>query len=190
MFTNTSAPAQGLHDPRFHHDACGVGFVAQIDGTQSHAIVEQGLTALTNLTHRGAVGADPLAGDGAGMLLQIPDSFFRAELAEQGIDLPGGSVRRLILSGEPAGSIPATKRMLEAQWGAKAADTAGMTEIGTIMIFECDHQPGGPHIIEDHFIEQVLDRTRYNVSAAARNLGTTRQTLRYRIEKHRIDIPD
>jgi phenylacetate-CoA ligase len=74
-----------------------------------------------------------------------------------GIDLEAGSVKRLILSGEPAGSIPATKSMIEEQWGAKAADTAGMTEIGTIMMFECDRQPGGTHIIEDHFIEEVID---------------------------------
>jgi phenylacetate-CoA ligase len=74
-----------------------------------------------------------------------------------GIDLPGGAVKRLILSGEPAGSIPASKKLVEEQWGAKAADTAGMTEIGTIMMFECEHQPGGTHIIEDHFIEEVID---------------------------------
>jgi len=74
-----------------------------------------------------------------------------------GIDLSVGSVKRLILSGEPAGSIPATKRMIEEQWGAKAADTAGMTEIGTIMVFECEHQPGGTHVIEDHYIEEVID---------------------------------
>ena len=70
---------------------------------------------------------------------------------------PVRSVTRLILSGEPAGSIPATKRLIEEHWGAKAADTAGMTEIGTIMMFECEHQPGGTHIIEDHFIEEVID---------------------------------
>ncbi|MCA8977274.1 MAG: AMP-binding protein [Planctomycetes bacterium] len=68
-----------------------------------------------------------------------------------------GNVRRVIVSGEPAGSIPAVKKMIEEMWGGKCGDTAGMTEIGTIMIFECDHQPGGPHIIEDHFIEEVLD---------------------------------
>ena len=74
-----------------------------------------------------------------------------------GIDLQGGAVKRLILSGEPAGSIPASKKLIEEQWGAKAADTAGMTEIGTIMMFECEHQPDGTHIIEDHFIEEVID---------------------------------
>lgn len=74
-----------------------------------------------------------------------------------GIDLPGSSVKRVILSGEPAGSIPQTKALIEQQWGAKAFDTAGMTEIGTIMVFECEHQPGGTHIIEDHVIEEVVD---------------------------------
>ncbi len=74
-----------------------------------------------------------------------------------GIDLRGSHVERLILSGEPAGSIPQTKALIEEQWGAKAYDTAGMTEIGTIMVFECSHQPGGTHIIEDHVIEEVID---------------------------------
>jgi phenylacetate-CoA ligase len=74
-----------------------------------------------------------------------------------GLDLRGSSVTRLILSGEPAGSIPQTKALIEEQWGAMAFDTAGMTEIGTIMVFECEHQPGGTHIVEDHLIEEVLD---------------------------------
>jgi len=77
---------------------------------------------------------------------------------KMGIDLRrDGKVRRVIVSGEPAGSIPAVKKMIEEMWGGKCGDTAGMTEIGTIMIFECEQQPGGPHIIEDHFIEEVLD---------------------------------
>jgi phenylacetate-CoA ligase len=79
------------------------------------------------------------------------------EARSMGVDLANSSVKRLILSGEPAGSIPATKRLIESEWGAKAADTAGMTEVGTIMIFECEQQPGGTHIIEDHYIEEVVD---------------------------------
>ena len=79
------------------------------------------------------------------------------EARDLGIDLANGPVKQLILSGEPAGSIPATKKLIEEQWGAKAGDTAGMTELGTIMMFECDHQPGGAHIIEDHYIEEVID---------------------------------
>ncbi len=81
-------PAQGLYDPSFEHDACGVAFVAQLSGEASHDIVAKGLTALENLDHRGATGADAAAGDGAGMLLQVPDAFFRAvadfELPEAG----------------------------------------------------------------------------------------------------------
>ena len=79
---------QGLYDPYNEHDACGVGFVAHIKGVKSHAIVRQGLQILENLTHRGAVGADPLAGDGAGILLQLPDTFLREECAALGFSLP------------------------------------------------------------------------------------------------------
>jgi len=87
--SHSSLPAQqGLYDPRHEHDACGVGFVAHIKGKKSHDMVSQGLQILSNLTHRGAVGADPLAGDGAGILLQLPDDFFRTQCATQGIALP------------------------------------------------------------------------------------------------------
>ncbi|MBK1732655.1 glutamate synthase large subunit [Thiococcus pfennigii] len=71
---------QGLYDPALEHDACGVGFVCHIKNVKSHRIVEQGLDILERLTHRGAVGADPKAGDGAGILVQIPDAFLRAQV--------------------------------------------------------------------------------------------------------------
>ena len=80
--------AQGLYDPRYEHDACGVGFIVDIKNRKSHDIVRQGLEILVNMTHRGAVGADPLAGDGAGILIQLPDAFLRAVAADQGITLP------------------------------------------------------------------------------------------------------
>jgi len=80
--------AQGLYDPANEHDACGVGFIAHIKGNKSHSIIEQGLQILKNLDHRGAVGADALMGDGAGILIQIPDQYFRDEMAKQGIELP------------------------------------------------------------------------------------------------------
>ena len=85
---NQPPQSQGLYDPANEHDACGVGFVAHIKGKKSHSIVEQGLQILKNLTHRGAVGADPLAGDGAGILLQIPDKLLREEMAKLGVQLP------------------------------------------------------------------------------------------------------
>ena len=80
--------AQGLYDPSNEHDACGVGFIAHIKGKKNHAIVEQGLLILKNLDHRGAVGADALMGDGAGVLIQIPDQYYREEMAKQGVQLP------------------------------------------------------------------------------------------------------
>ena len=79
---------QGLYDPANEHDACGVGFIAHIKGEKRHDIILQGLEILKNLDHRGAVGADPLQGDGAGILIQIPDQLYREEMAAQGVSLP------------------------------------------------------------------------------------------------------
>ncbi|MBV4420110.1 glutamate synthase large subunit [Clostridium tyrobutyricum] len=81
-------PKQGLYNPKFEKDNCGVGFVANIKGEKSHDIVKKGLQVLVNLTHRGAVGADPKTGDGAGILVQIPDEFFRINCDNAGISLP------------------------------------------------------------------------------------------------------
>ena len=80
--------AQGLYDPAHEHDACGVGFVAHIKGQKSHVIVGQALKILENLDHRGAVGADALMGDGAGILIQLPDALYREEMKKLGVDLP------------------------------------------------------------------------------------------------------
>jgi glutamate synthase (NADPH) large chain len=81
--------AQGLYDPANEHDACGVGFIVNVKGVRSHGIVQQGLRILDHLSHRAAVGCDPCSGDGAGILMQIPDEFFRAVGAEIGLQLPG-----------------------------------------------------------------------------------------------------
>src|SRR5262249_6566694 len=80
--------AQGLYDPRNDKDSCGVGFIADIKGRKSHQIVEDALQILCNLEHRGAVGADPRAGDGAGILTQIPHKFFARKAKALGITLP------------------------------------------------------------------------------------------------------
>jgi glutamate synthase (NADPH/NADH) large chain len=80
--------SQGLYDPRNEHDACGVGFVAHSKGAKSHTIIRQGLQILENLEHRGAAGADPLQGDGAGIIIQTPDAFLRAEFAALKVTLP------------------------------------------------------------------------------------------------------
>src|SRR5204863_2346938 len=79
---------RGLYDPRNEHDACGVGFVVNIKGRKSHDIIRRGLQILVNLDHRGAVGADPLMGDGAGCMIQMPDQLLRHWAKERGIELP------------------------------------------------------------------------------------------------------
>ncbi|WP_397535277.1 hypothetical protein, partial [Roseateles sp.] len=78
----------GLYRPSNEKDACGLGFVAHIKGKKAHNIVQQGLKILENLDHRGAVGADKLMGDGAGILIQVPDEFYREEMAKLGVELP------------------------------------------------------------------------------------------------------
>jgi glutamate synthase (NADPH/NADH) large chain len=80
---------QGLYDPRFEKDACGIGFVVNIKGQRSHRIVENGLQVLENLSHRGAQGCDPCTGDGSGMLLQVPHEFFKRAAKDLGMKLPG-----------------------------------------------------------------------------------------------------
>src|SRR3990167_208493 len=108
MSRDVPPDAQGLYQPAFERDACGVGFVAHIKGRKSHAIVEQGLTVLRNLTHRGAVGWDPKLSDGAGCLIQVPDRFFREEMAKQGVKLPPAGqygVGMVFLPRDPASRI-------------------------------------------------------------------------------------
>src|SRR5215207_9955192 len=92
LFRNSADPgvpaAQGLYDPALDKDSCGVGFIADIKGRKSHKIVQDGLQILCNLEHRGAVGADPRMGDGAGILTQIPHKFFARKAKDLGITLP------------------------------------------------------------------------------------------------------
>ncbi len=127
-------PRQGLYDPEHEHDACGVGFIAHIKGRKSHAIVEQGLQILKNLSHRGATGADPLAGDGAGILIQTPDAFLRREFAEQGITLPAAGeygVGMLFLP-QDAAVRAACEHVIEACIRAEGQTLLGWRDVPTI----------------------------------------------------------
>src|SRR5436190_13774703 len=98
-------PKQGLYDPQFEHDSCGVGFVVNIKGAKSHEIIRQALQILINLRHRGACGCETNTGDGAGILLQMPDNFFRKVAPATGLDLPAFGeygVGMLFLPQDPA----------------------------------------------------------------------------------------
>lgn len=140
MSNGYRAGSRGLYDPGFEHDACGVGFCAQIDNRKSHEIVRMGLRVLANLTHRGAVGADPLAGDGAGILLQVPDAFLRAECARLGFELPLAGdygVGMLFLPRDPLGRKACEEliaRHVEAEgqrllgWRDVPTDGSGLSE--------------------------------------------------------------
>ena len=88
-------PAQGLYDPRNEHDACGVGFIANIKGAKTHSTVERGLQILVNLDHRGAVGADPLLGDGAGILVDLAAIAALIPMLDRIADEPQKAAERL-----------------------------------------------------------------------------------------------
>ena len=85
---NIEPGPQGLYDPRYEHDACGVGFVADLKNRQSHQIIQDALQILTNLEHRGACGCEANTGDGAGILIQMPHGFFGKEAGALGLHLP------------------------------------------------------------------------------------------------------
>src|SRR5580692_3141821 len=84
----SAPPKQGLYDPQFEHDACGLGFVVNMKGKKSHGLVSDALKILVHLDHRGAVGCEPNTGDGAGILIQVPHEFFAAEAVKLGFKLP------------------------------------------------------------------------------------------------------
>src|SRR5688572_5085272 len=108
-------PAQGLYDPAYEHDACGVGFVVHVKGVRSHAIVEQALQVLINLLHRGACGCEVNTGDGAGILVQMPDRFLRKETARLGFALPPPTEygAGLVFLPRAAGEREAIQRLFE-----------------------------------------------------------------------------
>ena len=123
----------GLYNPAHEHDACGVGFVAHIKGQKSHSIVEQGLLILKNLDHRGAVGADALMGDGAGILIQIPDAYLREEMKKEGITLPPPGeygVGMVFLPKEHASRL-ACERALERAVAAEGQVVLGWRDVPT-----------------------------------------------------------
>jgi glutamate synthase (NADPH) large chain len=118
---------QGLYDPAHEHDACGLGFIAHIKGRKTHEIITQGLSILENLTHRGATGADPLQGDGAGILIQMPDAFLRRACGKLGITLPAigqYGVGMVFLPQEPASRV-ACEQEIE-----RAIDAEGQVLLG------------------------------------------------------------
>ena len=132
-YSHAFPPPQGLYDPRHEHDACGVAFVATLTGVASHDIVAKALTALRNLEHRGAAGAEPNSGDGAGILMQVPDAFLRAVTAEAGFNLPGQhsyAVGTAFLPGDDE-AVAKTRRRIEEIAAEEGLDVLGWRDVPT-----------------------------------------------------------
>ncbi|WP_329212124.1 glutamate synthase large subunit [Streptomyces sp. NBC_00683] len=117
---------QGMYDPRNEHDACGVGFVATLTGVASHELVEQALTVLRNLEHRGATGSEPDSGDGAGILLQVPDAFLREEVA---FDLPEAGSYAVGIAFLSADDSTESVQQIEKIAGEEGLDVLGWREV-------------------------------------------------------------
>ncbi|HJV64308.1 MAG TPA: glutamate synthase large subunit [Geomonas sp.] len=124
---------QGMYDPQFEHDACGVGFVTNIKGKKSHEIVQQAITVLANLDHRGAVGSEHNTGDGAGILIQMPDAFFRKVCPEAGIELPaaGDYGVAMLFTSADATERSAAKHVFQHILKEEGVETLGWREVPT-----------------------------------------------------------
>jgi glutamate synthase (NADPH) large chain len=184
---NGLPPRQGLYDPENEHDACGVGFVAHIKGRKSHDIVANGLTILNNLTHRGATGADPLHGDGAGILIQIPDAFFREEMGAQGVKLPKAGaygVGMVFLPRHPAARMACAREIERAVvnegqvllgWRDVPVDDSslGQTARGTMPVIRQVFVGAGRGMIDRDAFERKLYIIRKASGHAIRALGLT-----------------
>ena len=144
---------QGLYDPQFEHDACGVGFVVHMKGQQSHAIVDQALTILVNLEHRGAVGAEPNSGDGAGILIQLPHKFLQKVTAVEGVVLPQPGqygVGMMFASPDPVAREQG-RRMFE-----QVATQVGQTVLGWRDVPTDNSELGATAKASEPFMQQVF----------------------------------
>src|SRR5471032_2153447 len=150
----TSAPLkQGLYDPQFEHDACGLGFVVNMKGGKSHQLVSDALQILVNLDHRGAVGCEPNTGDGAGILIQVPHDFFVTEAARLGFKLPAFGqygVGQLLLP-KNSGEREAIKKEL-----AKIISDEGQTVLGWRDVPVDNSSLGKTAVAAEPFMEQVF----------------------------------
>lgn len=164
---------QGLYDPQFEHDACGIGFVANIKGKPSHEIVEQALRVLCNLDHRGGQGSENNTGDGAGILLQIPHGFFQTECAKEGITLPAESQYGvgMVFLPQDASARAACEQVLEKQ----IAD-AGLALIGWRTVPTDNSTLGASAVSAEPFVRQVfIDGTGLDYLALERKLYVIRK---------------
>ncbi len=171
-------PSAGLHDPQFEHDACGVAFVARLGRPASHEVVERGLLALDRLEHRGAEGADADTGDGAGILIQVPDEFFRAEA---GVELPEAGRYGVAMCFLPRdeGEREHAVRLIERNVEAEGQHVLGWRDVPVVKT-ECGRVAGeaAPHIAQlfvgagdDVADQDALERKLYVIRQVVEHAG-------------------
>lgn len=180
---------QGLYDPAREHDACGVGFVAHIKGKKSHSLVEQGLQILVNLKHRGATGADCLAGDGAGILIQIPDDFMREAFSRLNIALPESGKYGIAMVFLPQGA--AARQQCEELIAQELAD-AGLASLGWRDVPTDNRGLGKSVIAVEPVIRQLAVGRRgdcNDIDAFERQLFVIRKRIELKIHALNLDDP-
>jgi glutamate synthase (NADPH) large chain len=147
---------QGMYDPQFEHDACGVGFVTNIKGKKSHEIVQQAITVLANLDHRGAVGSEHNTGDGAGILIQMPDAFFRKVCPASGIELPeaGHYGVAMLFTSPEATERSAAKHLFQRIIAEEAVEVIGWREVPTDNSLLGDTAKAGEPLVRQIFFKR------------------------------------
>jgi glutamate synthase (ferredoxin) len=170
---------QGLYDPQFEHDACGVGFVVNIKGKKSHAIVRQALEVLVNLDHRGACGCEPNTGDGAGILMQMPDSFLRSVCTPLGIELPDPFTYAvgMVFTSQKATERNAARHILEKIIAEEGVELLGWRNVPTNNSSLGNTAWEGEPMVRQLFLkrpsdcvdEQAFNRTLYLINQRATN---------------------
>ena len=174
-------PAQGLYDPRYEHDACGVGFVVNIDGTKSHAIIQRGIQVLENLQHRGAAGADRGTGDGAGLLFQIPDKFLRHEVEALGFSLPkpGKYAVGMFFMPQSSGLMRECRTMVERTAASEGLRVLGWRDVPTDgSVLGKQARESQPFVVQCFFAKDWLDDREVD-----RKLYTVRKQIQTRASK-------
>jgi len=179
MKTNRPPEKQGLYDPQFEHDACGVGFVANMKGKKSHEIVQQALTVLMNLDHRGATGCEPNTGDGAGILLQMPDRFLHKVCALIGIKLPepGEYGVGMIFTSPNAPERNSARHILEKILREEGVEIIGWRDVPTDNSSLGDTAKAGEPLVRQLFLKrpescadvQAFERKLYIINQRATN---------------------
>ncbi len=167
MKKNRAPVKQGLYDPQFEHDACGVGFVANMKGQKSHEIVSQALEILVNLDHRGACGCEPNTGDGAGILMQIPDGFLRSACAPLGIELPAPFQYGvgMVFTSPEATERNAARHLLEKILVEEGVELLGWRDVPTDNSSLGDTAKDGEPLVRQLFLkrpEQCVDEQAFN----------------------------